>query len=627
MFNPFFRQSIQEPGMDVRTTPRPKAFVDTSHQTQLELEIIENQNKAIDAMLDLAVDWKKAEDQVKDVERNLDLKELRATINADSISILKGYTDNSDVMAGDTKIKDKPAEGAYHKYSEVGADKETARSKLWEKYKQDERFDWSDEKFVRQAKAEIDVAVDTNFKSVDDLLRGRLQQRTLTEIKNQGIQASDAIIQGDWRQAIKLDQLIDKHVLKGNISGADAQKFKQEWRRNVWSTIAVNLNSNQMNSRGNKGRKEYEQFYKDALAIKAGKKPLSEKLTKAQFAKTKESKEYTYEEYAEQYLNAQASEAFIKDMPIRDIININAGVKGVHSIDLDTQKTTLGLLFNETPMASLNDFGLQLKHEYNNEGKISRVSVVPADGVETDASPEYIRKVLLEKNLPLLKAEGVLKQAQSFANDHKTRLASDEKALDFSKNRARYNADIDHYFGEWNRNFQMLLGGQTVEQIASMEPALPWNDPPPESPGNISAGDWAKQHPAIQGMFQTLSEADAVLHDMAIFVSDMNKKNGSVKKENNEFGTGTNAKILDLKKRIGNIHISEDYLGRFGAREVLYNFLSPIESKVNEFNRIDGNKGSGLNGIDLHGGNNFLNDNGTLNIENMSNTIMNANGG
>ena len=173
----------------------------------------------------------------------------------------------------------------------------------------------------------------------------------------------------------------------------------------------------------------------------------------------------------------------------------------------------------------------------------------------------------------------------------------------------------------------MLLGGQTVEQIASMEPALPWNDPPPESPGSLTEGDWAKQHPAIQGMFQTLSEADAVLHDMAIFVSDINKKNGSVKKENNEFGTGVNAKILDLKKRIGNIHISEDYLGRFGAREVLYNFLSPIESKVNEFNRIDGNKGSGLIGIDLHGGDNFQNDNGTLNIENMSNTIMSTNGG
>lgn len=617
MFNPFFRQSIQEPGMDVRTTPRPKAFVDTSDQTQLELEILDNQNKAIDAMLDMAVTIKKAEDQVKDVERNLDLKELRATINADSISILKGYTDNSTVMAGDTKIKDGPAVGAYHKYSEVGADKETARFKLWEKYQQDERFDWSDEKFVRQAKAEIDVAVDTNFKSVDDLLRGRLQQRTLTQIKNQGIQASDAIIQGDWKQAVELDLLIDKHVNNGNISGADAQKFKQEWRRNVWSAIAVNLNSNQMNSRGNKGRKEYEQFYKDALAIKAGKKPLSEKMTKAQFAKTKESKEYTYEEYAEQYLNAQASEAFIKDMPIRDIININAGVKGVHSINLDTQKTTLGLLFNETPMASLNDFGLQLKHEYGEDGKIAKVTVVTGDGIEADKSPEYIRKVLLDKNLPLIKAEEVLTQAKSFAKDHKSRLASDEKALDFSKNRAKYNADIEKYFSDWNANFQMLLAGQTEQEMASMEPALPWN------PGNMSEGDWAKQHPAIQGMFESLHQADAILHDMAIFASDINKGDGSVRKENNEFGTGANAKLLELKNRISNIHISEDYLGRFGVREVLFKFLGPIETKVNDFNRIGSNKGPGLNIIDQKGGNKAIKEDGSFDIDEASKAIMN----
>tara|TARA_R100000951_G_C2645780_1_gene182540 strand:- start:498 stop:2381 length:1884 start_codon:yes stop_codon:yes gene_type:complete len=627
MFNPFFRQQIQEPGMDVRTTPKPKAFVDTSDQTNLQLEILENHNEALNAMLDMAVTYKKAEDQVKDVERNLDLKELRATINADSISILKGYTDNSVVMAGETKIKEGPEIGSWHKYSTVGKDKKTAKTLLLQKYKQDKRFDWSDEKFSRQAKAEIDVSIDSNYKSVDDLLRTRLKQRTLTEIKKQGIQASDAIIQGDYTKTIELDNTIESHINSGNISIPDAQKFKQEWRRNVFSAIAVNLNSNQMNSNGNKGRKEYELFYKDSLEIKAGKKPLTAKLTKAKFEKTKQSKEYTYEEYESEYKNAQASEAFIKGMPIRDIININAGVKGVHSINLDTQKTTLGLLFNETPMASLNDFGLQLKHEYGEDGKITRVSVVPADGVETDKSPDYIRKVLIEKNLPLINSEGVLKQAESFAKDHKSRLASDEKALDFSKNRPAFNADIEHYFGEWNSNFKMLLAGQTVEQIASMEPALPWNDPPPESSGNISEGDWAKQHPAIQGMVQTLSEADSVLHDMAIFVSDINKGDGSVKKENNEFGTGTNARLLDLKKRIGNIHISEDYLGRFGAREVLYRFLGPIETKVDAFNGINGNKGSGLNGIDLHGGDNFQNDNGTLNIENMSNTIMSTNGG
>jgi len=159
-----------------------------------------------------------------------------------------------------------------------------------------------------------------------------------------------------------------------------------------------------------------------------------------------------------------------------------------------------------------------------------------------------------------------------------------------------FNADIDYFFSNWNSRIQELLSGSTNEEISTVEPDLPW-----DTAGYTNA-DWAEDHHGIiEEMKQTLIVSNGILGDITVLLSDLNKKDGSVNKNNTELGTGIKDRIISIKKAISNLPIAEDYLGRYGAREALYKFLSPVESKVDAYIAVEGNSGKGLNKLDQYG--------------------------
>ena len=589
LLNPFFRQQVQDPGMSTNAGP----VVDTwTNELKMKNELLQEQMNLVGESLESFAIVAKAKDQLKDAERELDLKDFRVSLNEEGTSIHKGFQSNSSIGLKGEEILKVPKTGQY-KYSDIDEYKKTVRNNLFGKYKKDKRFDWDDSRFKRQAEAELDVLVENNFKSVDDLLRTRLSHRTLKSIKEQGYLISNQIINGDYSGVNSLDKTIEGHVLKGNISELEAMKFRSEWRRGVWSTIATQLNSNQMNSNGNEGRKSYEEWYKNALKIKSKKGWENAKYdVKTEEEFNKKDQKITYEEYLSNYNKL----FFIKDMPIRDIISINASVKGIHTVNLDTQKTTLDILFKEEPIKSLSDFGLQLAHKYDSEGKIIDVTVVSAKNIGKDKIADHINGILKEKKFPLLKSEDVIKLAESFAGKHKKRLSANEGAGDLTKKRKLFNADIDYFFGNWNSRIQELLSGSTNEEIATVEPDLPW-----DTAGHTNA-DWAEDHHGIiEEMKQTLIVSNGILGDITVLLSDLNKKDGSVNKNNTELGTGIKDRIISIKKAISNLPIAEDYLGRYGAREALYKFLAPVESKVDAYIAVEGNSGKGPNKLDQHG--------------------------
>ena len=89
VLNPFFRQSVQNPGMDISTRGAGPS-VDTSGQLDLELQMIDNQTKAFNSAMEMVAVYAKAEAQIKEEEDNNILKKVANDLSQDAMTMVNG---------------------------------------------------------------------------------------------------------------------------------------------------------------------------------------------------------------------------------------------------------------------------------------------------------------------------------------------------------------------------------------------------------------------------------------------------------------------------------------------------------------------------------------------------------
>jgi len=366
LLNPFFRQSIQDPGMDVKTTPRPTPIVETN-QEALELQMIDNQNKAIDSALNLAVVWANAEAQIQNEENQLTLKKTANEIKRDSAIMVDGFTMNEDFKVGNIEIN--RGEKGFHSYSAFDNQKDDIRldmiSRLQKKYNPD-----NDDKLNEMIQIQVEGALIDPFYQSDTAIRKNISDMALADIQERSIGYLNQFKQGNYNSVFEMDAFINKKYEEGSISETKAVEAKINWRKKAWGQIVKELNAPNAT---HQQKEKYLKLYNDAV---------------------EDLKNF------EKLKDGDPNKQFLQYLTIADLQDINRSYgASAYVPDKNKQKFELESLFINDPESSIRRFGGQIEIITNKKGEPKKVNIVSMMSVTaTEKIPNTGAGTLLKKH-------------------------------------------------------------------------------------------------------------------------------------------------------------------------------------------------------------------------------------
>jgi len=348
VLNPFFRQQVQNPGMDVSVAQRPVA--DT---TQFEDELMNEQTQAFNAMMELGVVYAKAQSQIKEDERGLALKKASNDILGDANTILQGYAQNKQFAVQGYTVD--PGDKGFHSYDGFEQDKSVIESAIIDNLKTKYNPD-GDQRLSELIEIQTKSALAQTFADAEKSIVRNVNDEVLTNLMMDGQQALDTLIKtGDFSQIQIVDGMIDSKQENGSITYGKALEFKRKWRKEAWTAVALNLTRA---GSTNEDKAKYLQMFGNALKSKLpGKKSDQD----------------------------PASKQFFQHFSITDLLNINQSVgAGAYSPEKAIQEATLFQMFAEDPLEATKLFNTTFEWRRektgNNKGKPNGFSMVPASG-------------------------------------------------------------------------------------------------------------------------------------------------------------------------------------------------------------------------------------------------------
>lgn len=348
VLNPFFRQQVQNPGMDVSVAQRPVA--DT---TQFEDELMNEQTEAFNAMMELGVVYAKAQSQIKEDERGLALKKASNDILGDANTILQGYAQNKQFAVQGYTVD--PGDKGFHSYDGFEQDKSVIESAIIDNLKTKYNPE-GDQRLSELIEIQTKSALAQTFADAEKSIVRNVNDEVLTNLMMDGQQALDTLIKtGDFSQIQIVDGMIDSKQENGSITYGKALEFKRKWRKEAWTAVALNLTRA---GSTNEDKAKYLQMFGNALKSKLpGKKSDQD----------------------------PASKQFFQHFSITDLLNINQSVgAGAYSPEKAIQEATLFQMFAEDPLEATKLFNTTFEWRRektgNNKGKPNGFSMVPASG-------------------------------------------------------------------------------------------------------------------------------------------------------------------------------------------------------------------------------------------------------
>lgn len=343
LLNPFFRQSIQDPGMDIKTTPRPTPAIQTN-QESLELQMLENKSKAVDSALDLAVVWANAEAQIKEEENQLTLKKTATEIKRDSGIMVNGFTMNENFKVGNIDIS--TGEKGFHSYSSFDDQKKSIKmdmvSRLQKKYNPE-----GNDKLNELIKLQVEGGLIDSFYSSDVAIRKNISDMALADIEERSIGYLNQFKHGDYKSVFDMDAFVNKKFNEGSISEQKAIQTKIAWRKKAWSQIVKEMNAPNATY---KDKEAYLKLYGEAVDNLKDLSKLEKDDPKRQFL---------------QYLS------------ISDLQDINRSYgASAYTPDKNRQKFEVESLFMNDAESSIRRFGGQIQINTNKKGEPKSVSIV-----------------------------------------------------------------------------------------------------------------------------------------------------------------------------------------------------------------------------------------------------------
>lgn len=443
VLNPFFRQSVQNPGMDI-STRGPGPSVDTSGQLKLELQMIDNQTKAFNAAMEMGVIYAKAEAQIKEDERDLILRKAGTELIGQSNSIAQGYAQNKKFTVGSVEVD--PGEKGFHSYDGFQKDKKAIESDLiktiTKKYNSD-----GDERLSELLEIQTKTALAQTFGEAEKSIVKNINDQTLFQLAQEGQNALNALIlNNDLSKVQSIDGLIDKKQQNGSITLSKAFEMKRKWRREAFTSYAYNLTKTGSSS---EEKQKYLNIFESALKIKTG-------------SETKEVNKNT--------------EQFFKDLSLSDILNINQSVgAGAFAPQKAQQIAAIEGLFLGEPKETLDSYGLEIQYTYEekgaNKGKPKSAVIVSKSGVTGLEQAKEIKDLLNENKFEFITAKNILSYAESYK---KSKLAKDRK---------------DWIADSWDKNKKLLraTGGKLLSDIGFLYPDIT-NLSPEDLPSRRNTG-------------------------------------------------------------------------------------------------------------------------------------------
>lgn len=501
VLNPFFRQQTQNPG-GISTSPKP-IVDDFSDDMRIKNAIIDEQMKAIDLSVDAYASFVNAKAQIKEDERGLALKKASNDILGDANTILQGYGQNKQFEVQGHSVD--PGEKGFHTYEGFTNDKTAMESaiihNLQEKYNLE-----GDKRLTELIEIQTKSALAQTFANAEKSIVRNINDEVLANLIMDGQQALDVLIKkGDFSQIENVDNLIDAKQKNGSITFGKALEFKRKWRKEAWTSVALNLTRA---GSTNEDKGKYLQMFGNALKSKLPGKKSDQN---------------------------SASKQFFQHFSITDLLNINQSVgAGAYSPEKAIQEATLFQMFVEDPLEATKLFNTTFEWKREKQGKPNNFSMVPASGhsyemktvpkgegigtlgnlnelmssAETEedrdlikanfaeeatwpaekrirvrvplTEEDHVRQIenkLNELQLTFLNPKDVLTKIQKYGNDRLKEDKSNWVAGSFEKNKSILYNSIQQMVESW----RLVLGDNDRVSALSIEkrfdnPELPWDD-------------------------------------------------------------------------------------------------------------------------------------------------------
>ena len=549
VLNPFFRQQVQNPGMDVSVAQRPVA--DT---TQFEDELMNEQTEAFNAMMELGVVYAKAQSQIKEDERSLALKKASNDILGDANTILQGYAQNKQFAVQGYTVD--PGDKGFHSYDGFEQDKSIIESAIIDNLKTKYNPE-GDQRLSELIEIQTKSALAQTFADAEKSIVRNVNDEVLTNLMIDGQQALDTLIKtGDFSQIQIVDGMIDSKQENGSITYGKALEFKRKWRKEAWTAVALNLTRA---GSTNEDNAKYLQMFDNAIKSKLpGKKSDQD----------------------------PASKQFFQHFSITDLLNINQSIgAGAYSPEKAIQEATLFQMFAEDPLEATKLFNTTFEWRRektgNNKGKPNGFSMVPASGhsyemktvvkgisehgsqsqllasAETEedrdlikanfageatwpaekrirvrvplTEEDHVRQIeakLNELQLTFLDPQDVLTKIKKYGDSRLKEDKSNWVAGSFEKNKTTLYNSIQQMVEGW----RLVLGDNDGVSALSIEtrfdnPELPWNDE------ETTAYDvWKINDERVLDLRNQVEIVHNILKDAQTFYLDL--KNGKYSKRN-----------------------------------------------------------------------------------------------
>ena len=353
VLNPYFRQQVQNPGMDVSVAQRP--VTDT---TDIQESIMNQQTEAFNSMMELGVVWAKAEAQIQNEENQLTLKKTANDIGQDVSLMLKGYQTNQDFKVGNVDVK--TGEKGFHTYTGFDQSKKAIESdmiaRLQNKYNPD-----GNQKLNELIELQVTGSLIDPFNQADSSIRKNISDMSLAEIEEVSIASLNQFKKGDFTSVQTIDSLIEKKLDDGSISEVKAIEAKISWRKKAWGKIVKSLNSPDATA---EQKEQYLDLFNKAVSVLENPE------------KNYNNKEL--KELSKTFGETDTGFQFLKFLSVSDLQDINRSY-GVSAYTPEKNRQTFQLneLFIKDPYQAIRKFGGQVTFIRDKKGKASGIRIIP----------------------------------------------------------------------------------------------------------------------------------------------------------------------------------------------------------------------------------------------------------
>lgn len=348
VLNPFFRQSVQNPGMDISTRGAGPS-VDTSGQLDLELQMIDNQTKAFNSAMEMVAVYAKAEAQIKEEEDNNILKKVANDLSQDAMTMVNGYKNQTDFKIGDYSIS--KGEKGFHAYTDLEDQFKGIKSDVLERMLKTYNPE-GDTKLNEMIELAVDGAFIAPMAQSDEYVRNHIHQRSLADLKNKAFESLEALDFENFDSVLTYDKNVEAKIASGALDPVNAEKEKVEFRKEGFKKLILNklpLNATLEEKRN------YINWYNRIIKYKTGKLESKEKDT-----------------------FSDSEKAFYDKLTILDLRSLNRGLGSTaFSVPKEDQLSSLKLQAMENPIETANEFGYKFEVVADKKGKPSYVRMIP----------------------------------------------------------------------------------------------------------------------------------------------------------------------------------------------------------------------------------------------------------